>query len=170
MENERKIKQRKRQKNKKRKGLWILVAIILLLILLLVRCSGSKKDTVSEYEDNVNQITEIDYSEQQEAINAVVEEGKMNVNYSSKAVFNGTISEAFNIKNIRNNHHPIVFELYDEEGYCIYTSKLLEPGYEMNSIELEEELSEGVHECKLRVGYVEDGNVSSVFPITIEVK
>ena len=52
----------------------------------------------------------------------------------------------------------------------IYESKKIEPGYEMNQIELEKELSKGVHECKLIVGYAEEGNVSSAFPITIEVK
>ena len=40
----------------------------------------------------------------------------------------------------------------------------------MNSIELDKKLSKGVHDCKLKVGYAEEGNVSSVFPITIEVK
>ena len=125
---------------------------------------------VSEYENNVNQITEIDTSKRQEELNAIVEKGKMNVNYSSKAVFCGTISEVFNIKNIKNNHHPIVFELFDENGDCIYASKKIEPGYEMNQIELSKELSKGTHECRLKVGYAEEGNVSYAFPITIEVK
>lgn len=172
MENEKKIKKRKKQTERKRKRrtLLVLLIMIVILLLLLFKCSGSEENSSTEYEQNVNEITEIDYSKQQEALNTIVEEGKMNVNYSSKAVFDGSVSEIFNIKNIKNNHYPIVFELFDEEGNCIYTSKLLEPGYEMNSIELEKTLSAGVHECKLRVGYVEDGNVSSIFPITIEVK
>ena len=149
---------------------------LLCLGLLLLKCSKKEPDNqskpvqVSEYEEQVNEITEIDYSKQQEALNAIVEEGKMNVNYSSEAVFNGKISEKFNIKNIKNNHHPIVFELYDEDGNCIYASKKIEPGYEMSSIELNKNLSKGMHNCKLKVGYAQEGNVSSVFPITIEVK
>ena len=67
-------------------------------------------------------------------------EGKMNVNYSSKAIFHGRTSEYFNIKNIKNNHHAIEFQLYDEAGECIYSSKKIAPGYEMTSIELEKEL------------------------------
>lgn len=125
---------------------------------------------ISEYEKSVNKIEEIDYSKQQELLDAIVEKGKMNVNYSTRAVFNGTQSELFNIKNIKNNHYPIVFELLDEKGDTIYVSKKIEPGYEMNSIELEKELTEGMHECQIKVGYAEEGNVFSVFPITIEVK
>ena len=37
-------------------------------------------------------------------------------------------------------------------------------------IELEKKLSKGTHECKIKVGYAEEGNVSSAFPLTIEVR
>jgi hypothetical protein len=94
----------------------------------------------------------------------------MNVNYSSTAIFRGRISETFNIKNIKNNHYPIVFELLDEKGTCIYNSKKINPGYEMNSIELEKALPKGTYECKIKVGYAQEGNVSSIFPIKIEVR
>lgn len=157
-----------------------MVLILLLLLLFAFRCARKEPEkettpeplptTTSEYETEVNAITEIDYSEQQEALNAIVEKGKMNVNYSSEAVFQGTVSEKFNVKNIKNNHYPIVFELYDEQNTCLYVSKKIEPGYEISRIELNEKLEKGIHECKLKVGYAEEGNVSSVFPITIEVK
>ena len=144
---------------------------VLLIFFLAVMCHSCGQElAVSEYENNVNRIKEIDESQRQAELNAIVEEGKMNVNYSPKAVFNGTVSEIFNIKNIKNNHHPIVFEILDENGECLYQSKKIEPGYEMSMIELEKELAKGTHECKLKVGYAEEGNVSSVFPITIEVK
>lgn len=151
----------------------IISGVIGFLILLFVVIMGNSCEpelAISEYETNVNQITEIDTSKRQEELNAIVEEGKMNVNYSSQAVFVGTVSETFNIKNIINNHHPIVFELFDENGDCIYTSKKIEPGYEMNQIELDKALTKGTHECRLKVGYAEEGNVSSAFPIIIEVK
>ena len=63
-----------------------------------------------------------------------------------------------------------MFEIFDETGECVYVSKKIEPGYEMNQIELEKELSKGTHECKIKVGYAEEGNVSSAFPLTIEVR
>lgn len=150
----------------------ILAGILLLLCVLFLRSCGvlNQPSPLVAYEEKVNEITEIDYSEQQDALNAIVEEGKMNVNYSSKAIFDGKVSESFNIKNILNNHHPIVFELLDESGECIYLSKKIAPGYEMSNIELDKGLPAGEHACKLKVGYVEEGNVSSVFPITIEVK
>ena len=150
--------------------IYIGICVLLCVVLMLISNSCEPELAVSEYENKVNKITEIDDSDRQEKLNAIVEEGKMNVNYSSKAVFRGTVSEMFNIKNIKNNHHPIVFEILDENGRCIYVSKKIEPGYEMNQIELDIELSKGTHQCKLKVGYAEDGNVSSAFPITIEVK
>ena len=157
----------------KKKNKNIILGVIGFLILLFVVIMGHSCEpelAISEYETNVNQITEIDISKRQEELNAIVEEGKMNVNYSSRAVFEGRVSETFNIKNIKNNHYPIAFELFDENGDCIYTSKKIEPGYEMNWIELDKALTKGTHECRLKVGYAEEGNVSSAFPIIIEVK
>lgn len=171
MDKMKEIKNEKKKRRKRQRARRVIFVLMILLILLLVfRCSRSGGEKVSEYEKNVDTITEIDYSEQQEALNAIVEEGKMNVNYSAEAVFEGVVSKKFNVKNIKNNHYPIVFELYDEEENCIYTSKKIEPGYEINSIELDSTLGKGIHECKMKVGYIEEGNVSSVFPITIEVR
>lgn len=165
------VKKDKKKQGKRSLIVQIILAILLLIILLIsFRCGRSNAPAGGEYEKNVNAITEIDYSERQEAIDAIVEEGKMNVNYSPKAVFKGKTSILFNVKNIKNNHAPIQFEIYDENDRCIYTSKKIEPGYEMNSVELEDELTKGVHECSIKIGYAEEGNVSSVFPITIEVK
>lgn len=166
------IKEHKNKKKKrKRRGQKIIIALIVLILLFIVfRCSKPEQKVITEYEKNVNAITQIDYSKRQEALNAIVDEGKMNVNYSSEAVFDGTTSVKFNVKNIKNNHYPIVFALYDEEENVIYTSKKIEPGYELNCIQLTQALSKGTHECKLKVGYAQEGNVSSVFPIKIEVR
>lgn len=169
----REIKKEKQKKRKMRKAvdrIIILVLLIIIIILLLFRCGGARQEETSEYEQEVNAITEIDYSQYQEALNAIVEEGKMNVNYSSTAVFDGATSLLFNIKNIKNNHYPIIFELYDENEQRLYGSKRIEPGYEMNKIELDSVPAKGVHEGKLKVRYAEEGNVSAVFPIVIEVK
>lgn len=146
----------------------VCAAIVAALFLLGYSCAS--EPVISVYETNVNRITEIDYSKRQAELDALVEEGKMNVNYLSKAIFQGKVSRQFNIKNIQNNHHPIIFQIYNENGECIYTSNKIEPGYEMNQIELQKELSKGTHKCKLQVGYAEEGNVSSAFPLTIEVR
>ena len=155
---------------KKNKVVFIGFFVLLLFFLSVVGHSCGRELAVSDYEDNVNRIKEIDISRQQEELNALVEEGRMNVNYSSHAIFQGKTSEKFNVKNIKNNHYPIIFELVDENGDCLYSSKKIEPGYEISHIELKKELSKGTHECRLKVGYAEEGNVSSAFPITIEVK
>ena len=165
------VKKDKKKQGKRSLIVQIILAILLLIILLIsFRCGRSNAPAGGEYEKNVNAITEIDYSERQEAIDAIVEEGKMNVNYSPKAVFEGKTSVLFYVKNIMINHAPIRFEIYDENDRCIYTSKQIELGYEMNRVELEKELPKGIHECSIKIGYAEEGNVFSVFPITIEVK
>lgn len=146
------------------------ISVILLFFVAVMCHSCGQELAVSEYEENVNRIEAIDASERQAELNAIVEEGKMNVNYSAKAIFDGAISESFNVKNIQNNHYPIIFEIFDESGESVYVSKKIEPGYEMNQIELERKLPKGTHECKIKVGYAEEGNVSSAFPLTIEVR
>ena len=145
-----------------------LLGIILMLILGWFYVESNKP--ISDYEKNVNAITEISKEDQQEQINQIVEEGNINIQYIPYATFKGTVSESFNVKNIKNNHHPIVFSIYDENSDMIYESKQIKPGYEINSIELGKKLSKGSHECSIKIGYASEGNVSSVFPITIEVK
>ena len=173
-------KQEKQDKNKKKRGniIKIVLAVLVIIILLLVhRCTnlmndkdGDPKRIVTEYETDVDAITEMDPAERQAAVNIAVEEGMMNVNYSAEARFKGKVSESFNIRNIENNHGSILFELFDEEGDCIYESKRIAPGYEMNRIELTKRLKQGKHECTIKVHYADRGSVSAVFPITIEVK
>ena len=155
---------------KKSKFVYVGLCVLFVFFLAAMCHSCGQELAVSEYENNVNLIKEIYESKRQAELNAIVEEGKMNVNYSAKAIFDGTVSETFNIKNIKNNHHPIVFEIFDESGECVYASKKIKPGYEMSQIELEKELPRGTHKCKIKVGYAEEGNVSSAFPLTIEVK
>lgn len=132
--------------------------------------SRDKDKPITEYETAVNQITEIDYEQRQRELDQIVEEGMMNVQYLSSCQFNGKVSETFNVKNIENNKHPIIFTITDEKDNVIYQSKQIDLGYELNSIELDKELSKGTHNCKIQIGYAVEGNVSSVFPITIEVR
>lgn len=94
----------------------------------------------------------------------------MNVNFSTKAPFVGKVSKSFNIKNIENNQDDIVFEIFDEKGESIYKSKKIAPGYEMNCIELDKELSKGRHECTIEIQNAVEGHVATVFPIVIEVR
>lgn len=166
-------------KQKGRRAVKLALAALLILVLFGVyQCTSKKQegaekaknDVVTEYEDGVDAITEIDLSERQAAVDKAVEEGMMHVNYLPETVFEGTVSKRFNIKNIKNNHAPIQFTIYDEEGTLIYASKLIAPGYEMNSIKLTKELSKGIHKCTIKVKYAQTGSVSAAFPLTIEVK
>ena len=157
----------------------ILVVVIVLLISLLARCAVScqqrkfvndVEDFVTEFEENVDAITEIEDAMRQEAVNAAVEEGMMHVNFSTKAYFDGKTSTKFNIKNIENNHDDIVFEIFDENEESIYKSKKIAPGYEMNCIELDKKLPKGRHECSIKIRYAVEGQVSTVFPIILIVE
>lgn len=169
------------QKNEKRSPATkiILVVVVLILISLLVRCAVSCQerkmvneieDFVTEFEENMNAITEIEDAMKQEAVNTLVEEGMMHVNFSTKAYFDGKVSTKFNIKNIENNHDNIVFEIFDENGESIYKSKKIAPGYEMNCIEIDRELSKGRHECSIEIHYAVEGQISTVFPIILIVE
>ena len=157
----------------------ILVVAIVILISLLTRCTVScqqrkmvneMEDFVTEFEENVDAITEIEDAMRQEAVNAAVEEGMMHVNFSTKAYFDGKTSTKFNIKNIENNHDDIVFEIFDENEESIYKSKKIAPGYEMNCIELDKKLPKGRHECSIKIRYAVEGQVSTVFPIILIVE
>lgn len=171
---------RQNQNNKKERSMTARIILAVLLIIILIfgyRCStledndkSGNEVSVLEYEDEVDAITKLDISERQEAVDTLVEEGMMNVNYSPKAVFQGKVSESFNIKNIENNHGPIMFEIFDEDDNSIYRSKMIAQGYEMNCIKLNTELERGMHDCTIKVRYADAGNIVAAFPITIEVK
>lgn len=157
----------------------ILVVVIVLLISLLARyavsCQQRKmvnemEEFVTEFEDNVDAITEIEDAMRQAAVNAAVEEGMMHVNFSTKAYFDGKTSTKFNIKNIENNHDSVVFEIFDENGVSLYGSKKIALGYEMNCIELDRELSKGRHECTIEIRYAVEGQISTIFPIILIVE
>lgn len=167
------------EKDKKLRKRIILGVIIFLLISWGVSCSIEMRNRktaeelnefVTEFEETMNAITEIDDSLKQEQINTLVEEGMLHVNFSTKARFNGKKSTHFNIKNIENNHDDIVFEIFDEDGESLYKSKKIAPGYEMNAIELNRKLSKGRHECTIEIHYAVEGQVSTVFPIILEVE
>lgn len=175
------IDKKQEQKNEKRSPATkiILVVVILVLISLLARCAVScqqrkmvneMEDFVTGFEENMNAITEIDDAMKQEAVNTLVEEGMMHVNFSTKSYFDGKVSTKFNIKNIENNHDDIVFEIFDEDGESLYKSKKIAPGYEMNCIELNKKLSKGRHECTIEIKYAVEGHVSTVFPLVLIIE
>lgn len=148
----------------------IVVSALLLCIGVYVYMSNTNKDASSKSMQAVNKIVEIDKADRQAQLNNLVKEGEINIQYSMSAIFNGTKSDVFNVKNIEHNKYPIVFSLYDEAGKLLFESEQIEPGYEVTSIELIKNISKGSHECRIKIGYAKEGNVMSTFPITIEVK
>lgn len=172
-------KNQKQDKNQKRTVKILLTVLVILVLLFVYRCTADKnqnetKETknaiATEYETGVDAITEIDISKRQEAVDQAVAEGMMHVNYLPETVFEGAISKSFNVKNVKNNHGPIQFAIYDKGEKLLYESKLIAPGYEMNAIKLTEELQKGSHDCIIKVRYAKEGSLVSTFPIKIEVK
>lgn len=157
----------------------ILAIVIIILLLFLHRCTvyhyeqkviKETEEFIDEFEENVNAITEIEDAMRQEAIDTAVDEGMMNVNYLAKAVFDGTVSKSFNVKNIENNHDSITFKILDEDNNVLYQSKKIAPGYEINCIELNKELPKGRYECTIQIKYASEGNVTTAFPITLVIE
>lgn len=173
-------KQEKNKNNKRSSATKIILVVIILLIMSLgVRCAvdyynkktvEEMEEFITEFEENMNAITEIEDAMKQEEINTLVEEGMMNVNFSTKATFDGKVSKSFNIKNIENNHDSIVFEIFGEDGDSLYKSRKIAPGYEMNCIELDKKLPKGRHECTIEIQYAIEGHVATVFPIILIVE
>lgn len=124
----------------------------------------------NELLQEVNKITEMSDEDKQAAINQLVEDSEINVTYASKAEFVGNVSTTFLVRNIENNHYPIVFEIFDENDKSLYKSEPIGLGYEVTAISFKETLTPGVHNCKIRIGYDGQGNVNSVFPLQITVK
>lgn len=151
----------------------LFVLLLFLLSLMLGVGSGfllKESLSISDFEKNVNQIIQIDHSEKQDKLNQIVRDGEINIQYSTNAIFEGQMSQYFSVKNIPNNHYPISFTIYDEIGDVIYESKHIKPGYQIKVIELTKHLDKGIHDCQIKIGYVNEGNVSSLFPIQIEVR
>lgn len=147
--------------------------ISILFMLALVGTTGVvvyKVSTTSEYEKNVNKIVEMSEEERQAQLDKIVEDGMMNVQYTPNINVKGWTSENFNIKNIDNNKNPIKFSIIEEDGSVIYESDRIDLGYELNGLEFTKKLESGVHNCRICIGYDAEGNVSSSFPITINVQ
>lgn len=139
------------------------------LLMIGVAFASYNLSPKSVYETKVGKITQIDISERQAQLDKIVEEGMMNVNYSTSITVKDGVSTDFNIKNIENNNYPIKFRIINEDGDSLYESGLIDLGYELNGLELSNALSKGTHSCRIFIGYAEEGNVESSFPLTIEV-
>lgn len=165
------------KKDSKGKIRKIIISILILLLLLSIGIgigyfiNKQNKEKDLEFEKQVDKIVEMSDEDMQAALNQIVEDGMINIQYQTGAVFDTKgRSKSFNVKNIENNKDSISFILYDEKDNIIYESKAIERGYEINDIQLEKPLSKGNHECKIQIGYVSKGNVKSTFPISIKVE
>ena len=148
----------------------VIALLILLVVLLLLRPWETKsKGNTGQLIESVNQIVEMPDEDKQAAINELVAENEINISYETHPIFVGDTSKNFRVRNIPNNHYPIVFKLYDENGKLIYESDLIDPGYEVLGISLDRTLELGEHKMSINIGYYGEGNVQSTFPIIVTV-
>lgn len=123
----------------------------------------------SVYETGVNNIKKISLEERQAQLDKIVEDGMININYTSSIKVSNGISEDFNIKNIENNKYPIKFKIKDPSNEIVYESDLIDLGYELNGISLPIDLPKGEYKFRIIIGYDVEGNVESSFPLNVEV-
>lgn len=161
----------KKEKNKKDKKKPIIIILILIIFALLAGgYCGYKyltRDTSKLYEESTK-IAKISQEDRQAAVNQIVEDGMMNVNYQTGATFKGKESTDFKVTNIENNKHPIVFKLMDQDGNEVYKSEKIKQGYECTHITLDKEYKKGDYEWQIVLGYADgESNAYSAFPIYV---
>lgn len=85
----------------------------------------------------------------QAELNRVVDEGMFNISIASTVVFEGPEGEGeIRIENIAANHYHMQVDLFlDETGEKIYASKLIQPGYSIETIQLNRRLEPGEYDA-----------------------
>lgn len=172
--------EKEEEKKKDKKLIIIIILLILLLIgsifvgfLVLNKDSGDSegpnKGNMGQLIEEVGQIVEMPDEDKQAAIDKLVAENEINISYNSTPVFYGTKSTNFKVVNIPNNRFPIMFTIFDENGEVFYESDLIDPGYEVRGLELDTELEPGKYNYSITIGYYNEGNVQSKFPLNITV-
>lgn len=175
-------KKRRIKKNNKRNNKIIITSLILIIFLLLIGVffgynyfknnSNNTKENETNYKTETEKITHISKEDRQKAINKIVEEGMININYQSIASFENNVSTSFKVTNIENNKKPIKFKIVDENQNIVYESDEIEPGYECKKIKLDDDFTheKGTFDWEILIGYSEEGNVSSAFPLKVTFK
>lgn len=110
--------------------------------------------------------------ERQAAVNEQVANGYMNVNFSPYATFDASgTSVDFTLTNSHGNNHDVVFEILNADDEVIYKSAKVPTGYEVKEVVLSKPLPAGIYEnYRVRMGYGDNGNVVSSFPLTIQAQ
>lgn len=132
--------------------------LLIALLILAVLCGAGfyvwknyihKPDGYERYqfdtEAMAGRINRMSEEEIQEELNRVVEEGMFNISISSAIVFDPETGEgAANIENIAANHYHMQVDIYlDDTEELVYSSKLIQPGYSIENIRLNQKLEPG---------------------------
>ncbi len=156
--------------NDDKKKILVIILSVLIILGMIAVCVLVYPPDIDDG-SSLHVIDEVDYSHEeiQRQLNEEVADSMINIQYSLYATFNDHKSNDFFVRNIKTNHHPITFKLYDENNELIYESDKIDLGYEFKGLSLDKELAKGEHEGTIQIGYASSGNVSSAFPIYLTV-
>ncbi|MBR6525367.1 MAG: hypothetical protein IKT57_05295 [Clostridia bacterium] len=159
---------KKRRKNRKKRRLMIIIAVLVVVVIaagVLIGMSMWKKQVLEQqkfdaYQFDTNamagRIKNMTEEEIQAELNRVVEEGMFNISIASAIVLDPvkTVEEKLDngrtvkknvregearIENIQANRYHMQVDIFrDDNGECIYSSKLIRPGYSIEYIQLDE--------------------------------
>lgn len=140
-----------KQKMKKSHKALILLAVLLLALLiglavfLVIDLNRDYERYEFDTDAMAGRIQMMTEEEIQQELNRVVEEGMFNISIASSIVFDSPSAKGeARIENIAaNNYHMKVVIRLDDTGETVYESKLIQPGYSIEKIELSKRLEPG---------------------------
>lgn len=151
----------------------ITICLLLLVVGFMGVSAYNSRDSIDKddnsFDPNVNQITEMSKEDRKAALDEMVAEGMISINYQPTAIFDDVTSESFKVSNIENNKYPIAFTISDQDGETVYESDLIDLGYELTSITLDKSYPKGNYDWRIVIGYAGEGNVSSSFPLKVTI-
>ena len=102
--------------------------------------------------------------------NAIADESMFQVFINSEMVVTSNNQVDFRIQNTENNFHPCYVEIMENQK-TLYKSDIINPGYKLESDELDENLEPGVHNC---VAYFhvlnDDGNEINKIGVDVTIR
>ncbi|MDE6357252.1 MAG: hypothetical protein K2L15_01535 [Eubacteriales bacterium] len=139
----------KKNKGKKPKNIFLYIIIILLLILIAFLFISRNPKEVSRLQRDLDALAGVlpgkSLEEIQRLLNEKVEEGMVNVSINPEPTFaNGRAEGSLGIENIPGNHYALQVDIQlNDTGEVVYQSGLLDPGFYINKVKLNKNLSKG---------------------------
>ena len=162
--------------NSNKKMVIAIIAILIIAALLvgLKSCTAGKPDDTHSGNISLG-VIDLDEDENQNIdlegmANAIADESMFQVFINSEMVVTSNNQVDFRIQNTENNFHPCYVEIMENQK-TLYKSDIINPGYKLESDELDENLEPGVHNC---VAYFhvlnDDGNEINKIGVDVTIR